>query len=76
MSHVAISKAIPRPISPLTIHVQRATRSSVASLIEGRNRWMKSTLKAVETLLMLLEIVLIVAAKIAAMSSPASPAGI
>ena len=76
ISHVAMNSASNRPITPLTTDAQRATVTSCESVVEVRKRFQKSMENAVATLLMLLEIVLIVAAKIAAMSAPATPAGI
>ena len=76
MFHVAMNRASNRPIIPLTTDAQRATPTSCESVVEGRKRFQKSIENAVATLLILLDIVLIVAAKIAAMSAPAIPAGI
>ena len=75
MSHVAMSRARSRPIIPLTTEAQRATTTSCESVVR-RKRFQKSMEKAVATLLMLLDMVLMVAAKMAAIKTPAMPAGI
>ena len=67
--------AINVPIRPDTIPAQRATLRVFLSLILGRIFLYISIVKAVDIELILLEMVLMVAAKRAAMSSPANPAG-
>ena len=71
---MAMRMAIHMPTSPANTPEMRAMRTCPASVVL-RNRPQKSTVKAVEMELMLEAMVLMVAAKTAAMRSPARPAG-
>ena len=71
MFHVAMNRASIKPTKPLTTDAHRATTTSCESVVR-RKRCQKSIEKAVATLLMLLEMVLIVAAKMAAIEAAAA----
>ena len=74
MSTMAMRMAMSMPTSPASTPATRAVLTCPCAVMR-RKRPQKSTVKAVEMLLMLEAMVLMVAAKTAAMSSPASPAG-